>query len=382
MPFRWREVGAGPEPTEIEISIFGPGFGECIVVHVGGRRWLIVDSCVDASDRADSRPVAERYLGAIGVDLASEVDLVVASHWHDDHVRGLGRLVEICKRSEFSCAHALLKEEFYLFIKSMNTGALATDGAKVREFSKVLNHLAEGRRRPRYAVGGRPLISWDRAATQHGESCTVRALSPSDAEFEIFLRTIGAASPTHKEAKRSAPSTSPNLTSVVLHIQFDSTSVLLCADMEVHNDQSRGWGAVVAEGMRGALPAASVVKVAHHGSANGHATDAWTHLIQALPIAVVTPYNRMPLDKKLPTVERLTQLASLTSRLFITAPRSSGQRVRERDPTVHRGLRDHGIELRDLAVQVGMVRLRRQVSAGSLWRAEVFPPATQWSGMA
>jgi metal-dependent hydrolase (beta-lactamase superfamily II) len=47
-----------------------------------------VDSCVVPGAQG---PVSADYLEKIGVD-ASAVKAVVASHWHDDHVKGMSDL--------------------------------------------------------------------------------------------------------------------------------------------------------------------------------------------------------------------------------------------------------------------------------------------------
>ena len=38
-----------PTAQEIEVSTFGPGFGESIVVHAGNNEWVIVDLCIDSA---------------------------------------------------------------------------------------------------------------------------------------------------------------------------------------------------------------------------------------------------------------------------------------------------------------------------------------------
>jgi len=38
-----------PQPDELEISLFGPGYGESTLVHLGSGNWMIVDSCLDES---------------------------------------------------------------------------------------------------------------------------------------------------------------------------------------------------------------------------------------------------------------------------------------------------------------------------------------------
>ena len=81
-----------PGSHEIEVSVFGPGFGESIVVHLGSGRWMIVDSCLA---RSTKEPAALDYLQEIGVDVSANVRFVVSTHWHDDHIRGLAKVYEI-----------------------------------------------------------------------------------------------------------------------------------------------------------------------------------------------------------------------------------------------------------------------------------------------
>ena len=56
---------AAPEPNQLELSLFGPGRGECAVIHLGWGDWACIDSCID---RATKRPAALSYLERIGVD--------------------------------------------------------------------------------------------------------------------------------------------------------------------------------------------------------------------------------------------------------------------------------------------------------------------------
>ena len=66
-----------PSDREIEVSIFGPGYGECIVVHAGGNEWAIIDACLDKA----GHPAALAYLRQIGVDPAVSVRAVIANDW-------------------------------------------------------------------------------------------------------------------------------------------------------------------------------------------------------------------------------------------------------------------------------------------------------------
>ena len=87
-----------PEANQLEISVFGPGTGECVLVHIGDGDWIVVDSCID---RRTQRPVALDYLASLRVDVAVRVKLVVATHWHDDHIRGLADVLLAAENAKF-----------------------------------------------------------------------------------------------------------------------------------------------------------------------------------------------------------------------------------------------------------------------------------------
>lgn len=379
MTFEWNNVGTPPLSDEVEVTIFGPGFGESIILHVGDGKWIVVDSCVDTSDTIDRKPVAEKYLRAIGVDVARQVELIVASHWHDDHVRGLGHLLEACEGARFSCANALLKKEFLTYLEEIATGIAATDGAKISEFRHVLRLMRDISRPPiKWAGAGRELLTWPKNALTHKESCVVRAFSPSDQEFSLFLSNLGMLSPQLGETKHAASAQTPNLASIVLHLQFDSFAILLGADMEIHSSNFRGWAAAVDEAMDRHVDRAAVFKVAHHGSINGDYSRIWEKLLLDAPTCIVTPFNKLPLSKKLPTDADITRLSEKSGKLLLTAPSGNAIPIQNRDSTVQRSLRESGIKLQNLATRLGAVRLRRKIgSCAAPWQTELLGAALE-----
>ncbi|MES9934905.1 MAG: hypothetical protein ABW153_00595, partial [Sedimenticola sp.] len=72
--------GSGPSSDEIEVCLFGPGYGEAIAVHLGEGKWITVDSCIEPSTKT---PAILHYFQEIGVSLG-DVQTIIASHWHDD----------------------------------------------------------------------------------------------------------------------------------------------------------------------------------------------------------------------------------------------------------------------------------------------------------
>ena len=85
-----------PKSDEVEVSIFGPGVGESLVLHIGSGEWVVVDSCMNG-DR--SSPAALEYLREIGVDPATQIKWVIATHWHDDHVEGISEILTNPRRT-------------------------------------------------------------------------------------------------------------------------------------------------------------------------------------------------------------------------------------------------------------------------------------------
>jgi glyoxylase-like metal-dependent hydrolase (beta-lactamase superfamily II) len=113
-----------PAADDVEVSVFGHGYGECVVVHTGGGHWLVVDSC---TLRESGRPVALAYLDAIGV-APSSIRWIVATHWHDDHVAGIGAMFQAANEAAFIASSALRGKEFLALV---DLHANATGDARV-----------------------------------------------------------------------------------------------------------------------------------------------------------------------------------------------------------------------------------------------------------
>lgn len=107
---RGHELGlTAPPRDEVEVSVVGRGYGESVLVHLGWGDWLIVDSCV--ADREPPAPYAALYLDGMGIPFEG-VRWLLASHWHDDHVAGLGALTRLCTRADVFISEALRSKEF------------------------------------------------------------------------------------------------------------------------------------------------------------------------------------------------------------------------------------------------------------------------------
>jgi hypothetical protein len=300
-----------PNSDELELSLFGPGLGECVVLHLGSGKWMIVDSCWDA--RAN-RPVALRYLEEIDVDVASQVRLVVVSHWHDDHIRGAASVLKAADSAEFVCSAALRNPEFLTLLEATQEGVkLVEHSSSTSEFTSILATLEARRERPgphRWAAEGMVLFHDEPSRVE------VRALSPSGATITDSSSAFVNLLPREGEPIRRIPDDSPNAHSVVLMVTSPASSILLGGDLETGRDPTRGWHAIVSSSVRPQTRSVGF-KVPHHGSDNGDLKGIWSYLLQPSPYAMVTPYVRG--RKPLPSVADVSRLTLQTSNAFCTA---------------------------------------------------------------
>jgi len=305
-----------PDKSELEIVLFGPGYGECILIHIEGK-WIVIDSCTFAGSR---EPAALTYLEQIGVDLTTEVSLLVATHWHDDHIRGFSRLVETCRTAEVYISGALHDKEFFSFVYAYRDQPQTALGSGVDEIYRSISVSRDSGRKLGLAVPNRSILVRDSSSTSHGREIRLWTLSPSDSEITEFLAEIGASLlELPGSTKHRAPPRRPNHASVVCWLDCGTTCFLFGSDMEVSSNTNRGWHAIV-EG-RQALGKAALFKVPHHGSENGHLPTVWSKLLVDQPVSLVTPFRRGSVA--LPKATDMDRIAGMSSVVYLTASPTS-----------------------------------------------------------
>lgn len=298
---------SAPGSDVLEVSLFGPGYGECVVCHLGDNEWLVVDSCVN--QRRRHHPALE-YLEGIGVSPLTDVKLVVATHWHDDHVRGLSEVLLQCPSAKFSCSLALRDSEFLNVVGRLNR-AEAQAASGLREMRRTFDIL-EGRagyRPVRWAISDRPLFTRTTAPR-----AVVTALSPSDAEYRNALQRFGLLEGEVDQGGRVS-ARGPNHTAVVLLVEVGNHSALLGADLEETSERETGWTAILASSNRPQVKSRTF-KVPHHGSENAHQPRVWEEMLDD-PIAMLTPFRRGRV--RLPTRAGLREIAARASAVFVSS---------------------------------------------------------------
>ncbi|MXX05929.1 MAG: MBL fold metallo-hydrolase [Gammaproteobacteria bacterium] len=345
-------MGIPPGEREFELALIGPGYGESIVLHLGAGQWIIVDSCTDV----DGQPRALSFLRDMGVDPGRAVALILATHWHDDHIQGIARIVEECPSAQFCCAAALCRKEFVALVGALQGKHLSAPGSGLRELYGVFSLLTEKGQTPTHALANRVVF-------RH-ESCAVSALSPSDEVYQRFLVNIGEVIPGLGERKARIPSLSPNEASVALWIDAGEFSLLLGADLE-----RRGWKSILKDEARPAGKA-SVFKIPHHGSRNAHEPGVWNQLLEERPMAVLAPWRLG--GSSLPTRADAERILSHSGEAWITNADPKGRSSPRRSHrAVERTMRESPVRTRTLDSDPSMIRLRRGLAPGAAWSVEL-----------
>lgn len=351
------DYGTAPASDEIEVILFGPGYGESIAVHLGENKWFLIDSCIDPYSKASA---SGHYLDEI-CGGSEHICAIVASHWHDDHVRGISKLAAKYPQADFVIAAVFSDKEAIAFLSAFNEGTSSGLGKGTTELFTVLKE-----RENIYYALQRMLVIDD---TVNGRPITVTALSPVSAAFSQSIAGFAQYLPKKDTAINNAPKLKLNLESLALHIDFGDDAILLGADLEDHVDF--GWTAIAADSWAGNRKPASLYKVAHHGSKTGHSTQVWENLLEPNPKACLTPWvlagKRIPSDAEAATVKANAQDAYIASGATRTPNMDHRQLKRLKDIAKNVALVDSGF---------GAVRLRKKIGATS-WKVELFGAAQQ-----
>ena len=278
-----------PRSDQIEITLIGPGYGECILLHVGSNNWIIIDSCIDSRT---GEPAALSYFSKLGVDPSESVRLVIATHWHDDHIRGLSRVLSTCKKAKFCCSVALTRDEFIGMVLDYESRNVIEASSGVREISEIFKALLTRPKQMKvWAIADRPIFSIPKTEIEHEMECRIWALSPSDTQVEKFFLELAALIPKVRETKRRVAIQGPNHVAVVTLINVGDLAILLGSDLEETGDEGTGWSVIVSSKER-PQHKASIFKVPHHGSENGHNSDVWDRMVIDDAFAILTPFSR------------------------------------------------------------------------------------------
>ncbi|MFD3447054.1 hypothetical protein ACFDTO_20850 [Microbacteriaceae bacterium 4G12] len=359
-----------PDVDELEVSIFGPGRGESILVHVGDGRWITIDSCIN---RRDGTSPALEYLARLGVAVETQVVLVIATHAHDDHTAGISRIYAAAAAARLVTSAAFTSTEFFASVAADEDIEAQLNQSVRSEFRAVLDEAraraGRGERPIIRASARKDLLPADDMAWPNGPSLRVLALSPSETAVDRSHVAVASGAARVGERRRlSAPD--PNEYSVAVWIDVGDVSLLFGGDL-LTGPTGCGWLAIADE--HHPENTASVFKVPHHGSENAHLEETWNDLVDTEAVSLLTPF-RMG-SRSIPRDEDVDRIVSRSGQTYITA--KTQQPAASRDVKIARvALPSFAKNVREVDGLPGHVQARLAKGSGK-WEIGLGEPALQ-----
>ncbi len=331
-----------PNLDQFEVVVFGRQIGECILIH-SKSKWIIIDS---ALERLTKRPFPLAYFESIGAS-PSDIQLIIATHWHDDHIKGISDLLGNAENAQFLTTRCIFDKPFYRLALHAKKYS-GPSGSGLDEFREVAKIL-EQRNQP-FLQGAEGIVkrfpSLDLELT---------CLSPSNFACQRASAEIANLIPIEGCRFNRVKSVSPNDMSVATWISWNGRNICLGADLENISKAGEGWNAVCSF-LKSQAPneKAEILKVPHHGSITGWNDTFWKDHFSS-DFAVVTAYTRQ--SEPLPKREDVERMASYSKRLIATTdPKPS--KLRGFENSTLRQLKDITNWVHDLGQKEGLVRFR------------------------
>ena len=350
------DYGKPPADDEVELTVFGPGYGEAISVHVGDGNWLLIDSCYSPQSKI---PASLEYLQRIGVPY-SNVHTIVASHWHDDHVKGLSKIVESCSNATLYISGVFDNNEARAFLSAYGGRAVANHTAGAKELFSAIS----ASKRDVNPTLHKTLI-WEDVV--QGRNMRAVAFSPTPAASAQSRAQMAQYLPEIHSPIKQVPELKPNLEAIVIHINLGDDAILLGSDLEDHG--ALGWSSILDNTWCLSNQCASVYKIAHHGSSTGDHSKIWSKLLTKTPLAALTPFVKGSV--KLPDPTDLIRILGNTKEAYIS---SDGTKRPRMSPELVKRMGQMAQNIVPVSTGFGAVRFRKKLDSKD-WDVKLFGPA-------
>jgi beta-lactamase superfamily II metal-dependent hydrolase len=300
----------------MEISLFGPGIGECCLIELPTGQWIIIDSfrCPEVK-----QPIALKYFEEKGLDPKLCVDLIIITHWHSDHVAGMSELIDICDNALIVIPSAFTNKEFNEFWSLISSdhelGSLNTLKEMRLAMESIRKHFERNKQAPKFADEGKNIYY----RNEDNYEIEVTTLSPSPDAFiqsqlesQNLLKTFKASNPkTHLTKPQS------NNNAIAIQLTVNGISLLFGGDLEEpEKNQYRkfGWSRVL-DCHENKIKRSILFKVPHHGSETGHQEEIWQKALIDNATAILTTFDRsnLPKDRDIERIKSYTSYLTGTT---------------------------------------------------------------------
>ncbi len=318
MPLFPSDVLTLPKEDELEISIFGPGYGESIVLHVPHVGWGIIDSFVQKFENTSIVPPLE-YLLKILDRPYPKLAFIILTHPHEDHCKGIDKIIKeypggierVCRYDGFGLKELRAYNAINNTKLKQAAPGLVYAYRAMEEATKKGSQLKD--------LSEMTLVFDKRIETERNCFTEIRmmALSPSAKSKEKYRKELLNVFRVEEGISITGKDNSDhNLISVALVLKLGNLQVVFGSDVEEGTNNETGWSGIVSNINEPSLWA-HLVKVPHHGSENAHNDLAWEKFCsKGKPIALISPFLKGSVV--LPKVNDLERIKALSHKVGIT----------------------------------------------------------------
>lgn len=304
------------DPESLNLWVFGPGYGELVIVRAPPGQWLVVDGCGNEED-GYARRALDHYKATPA--------LILFSHPHKDHAKGLRAVIERATGDPDTSTWpriGMVPAPDTTGVGDPWDATAALDAGLVQQVVATIHERWRQHAPCRWELGV--------GTSERLGDATVRVLSPTDKERDA-AREAWLANRQHNYNRAAS----------ALLITWRGRRVLLGSDLE--ETSGRGWTAAMSQDAD--LRRHDVYKIAHHGSKNAVGPHVECPSAPQLRVWIVTPFSKA--FKGLPRFddgEGLARLLRIEDSIDLTGlprehERQSGQ-LEDRLRTVLRDDRD------------------------------------------
>lgn len=321
----------------LSLHVIGAGVGESIIIQIPHEtkkrlfHWGVVD-CYSSSAEFTANKTLQYLLSKREVG-ACDLDFACVTHPHKDHMYGFWHFfadskVNVNRFWRFDADDPTLLRAVAA-INERNHGQHPERKRIQQELELLLEHtkqlrIGQDSSKYRRCAGFNKCI-YRRDIKSIGDipvPLSIAILAPSATQLDKHTAEIAKCFTNDTFDATRYNRQIHNLLSVVLHVQFGETRIILGADAE-----SGSWSDIVSDSDRreaGVELSCHVIKVSHHGSENAIHNDAWNeHAAHAKPTAIIAPYRH----SKLPKPNGLSRLHKKAT-VYVTSGETEEQAVR------------------------------------------------------
>jgi hypothetical protein len=304
----------------VNITVFGSGYGESIILYLPGLGWGVIDSCTAKVKKKVVNPALE-FLKILEV---KKLAFIILTHPHLDHYKGLSEIIEFylgsIDRICYYAGEGLREYGLYLSRKSL------VNEPGLKSLSYIFSTIKKAQRQGANVVKISERTQIIRKRDYQGHVIEMVALSPSEESVKAYCKLLYDYIPKDNFSTiKNVTDKDHNLVSTAIWCQIDGENFIFGSDLEFGRSDNSGWRGVL-KNIDSPDLSTSFVKIPHHGSSNAYDDSVWSAFSNSVkPISVATPYSKthapLPDPKILDKIKKFSKDVYVTSKATTENPK-------------------------------------------------------------